>query len=255
MASGFFSGNDGDLKVYHTVNAKNEDIVGPSNWDVISTATFQTAKAKFGKALLCDATNEALRSAVDIPALDDSDTGKTVFFCHWEPDDLSFVRNQIFITGPAFSGERARLAFDTFGGGTILMRWVRKTDISPGLNAIDVRSNGGKISINNPFTLVGYVNHNSSSEGKIFINGIDETASVTEVARPAVVVSTKRVVFGNSQTGLAPCGILDEPCIIQGSNLNNTKVADLVAKYETDPSGFFTRGLGYRPTFTSLVAA
>lgn len=248
--AGVYSGNFDDAKLIHPLDDEDGDEVGPGAWTIQGSTTFQTAGARFGKALLSDASGEGLKSDVGISGINESDGAKILIHCFWEADDISFNRSMMTLTESGFGQEKAAMFFEVFGPGRIVLRWIRDTDLVAGEPLVGVFSNTGKIAIDTPFELVAFLDSGSISAGKIFINGTDETASVSTVATSVTPADTYNFAFlGNFVNGLNPARILDHITVIQSSGLSNAKAANLLAQYAG------VRGFGYRPTFENLVAA
>ncbi len=244
--AGVLSGDFADLKLYHPLENKDDASVGPSSWRLGNGTLFNTTGARFGNAIQSDATGEGIFSNSDQASLDDSDTAKTLYHCFWQVDTLAPTSTMALITNSGFSAERARFNFNPAGGGFIRARWFRDTDLTPGTNTVEVPSATGKIFIDTPFTLVGFIDAGSTAQGKIFINGVDETGTVIEISRPKPLVTTKRFIVANAQTLISPGKTVDEMSIIQSASLTNAKVVLLVAQYNG------TRAFGYNPTFSSV---
>jgi len=244
--AGSYSGNIGFLKVYHPLEDEDGDLVGPGDWNINGAATFVTAGAKFGKALLTDSNGESLRVGVNIPAIDESDTAKTLWHCFYKADDLSFVRTMGFITDASFASERSRISY-TISPSRLIARWVRGTDLAgANTNKIEVVSNSGIVALDTQHSIVGFVDGGSIGQGKIYLDGVDETLTVTATGQGSPGSTTKRVIIGNAQTGLAPARVVDELCMIQSPTLTDALVASHVPLYKD------TRGFGYFPVFGSL---
>lgn len=250
MASGFYSGAFADAVLVHPLDTKDGDDVGPGAWTLKDGATIETANAKFGKNLKCDTGPKRMDSDSAIVGFDDSDGKKVLYFLFWTADTLGFNRTIGGITNSANSKNRTRILFDVTGA-RMRLDWTRKTDLGgAGTSFLRVRSNGSLISTGQSHSLVGFIDSGSASQGKIFVDGTDETFDVVNTAQfPATVGTFQHARLGNHINGLDPGQFVDEFTIIQDDAMNDAQVALLVAQYND------TRGFGYRPKFGSLAVA
>lgn len=247
--AGELSGNHLDAKLIHRLDDANGVDIGLATWTPQGGTTFQPALARFGNAMLANAVGEGLHSDAGLSELDVSDGAKMLLHCFGEMDDLSGNRSLFTLTESAFNTEKSAMFFEIFGAGRITFRWNRDTDLAAGEPLINVFSNAGLIVVDTPFDLVAYIDTGSTSQGKIFINGVDETSSVSGLAIASPAAATYNFVqLGNFVNGLNPGRILDHFTIIQSAGLSDAKVTLLAAQYND------TRGFGYRPTFLSLSA-
>lgn len=243
---GIYSGNFADAVIIHPLDTEDGDDVGPAAW-TLTLATIEAANARFGNNLRVDVVNGSLDSDVAIAGFNDSDGAKALFHLFWQADSLAGNRTMGGITNSTRSINRTRIFFDVGIGGSIFIDWTRKTDLGgPGTPHIRVRSNGGLLSTGQSFSLVGYIDSGSASQGKVFIDGIDQTLDITNSGILGVAAGTfQHARLGNHINGLDPARNVDEFTIIQDDAFNDTKIASLVAQYSD------TRGFGYRPIYIS----
>ena len=236
-----YTGDFADAKLIHTLDSKDADVVGPGAW-TNSGVTFTTVNARFGENIFSEAIGAGLLSDSAIAGLDDSDGKKLLMHTFFVAPDLAGVKTPGGIVDSAASLNRARMFFFS---GAVNIEWNRKTDLGVGLPTVRVASNTGKIVIDTQHSLVGFVDSGDLAEGKIFIDGVDETSSVANisVASPAGILG--HALIGNHVIGLGSDQYVDDITFIQSDSLDDAKVALLAPQYHD------TRGFGYRPTFLS----
>jgi len=134
-----------------------------------------------------------------------------------------------------------------FFGGQVIIEWNRKTDFAgPSTNTVRVSSNFAKVVIDQQHSLVGFVSSGSTGEGKVFIDGVDETLSIGTLSVSVPVGVLDNVLIGNHVVGLGSDQFVDHYTLIQSDALDDAKVTRLVLQ------GDDTRGFGYFPDFTSV---
>lgn len=238
------SGDFEDAKLIHPLDTKDGDVVGPGSY-TLNEATIESANARFGLNLLADSVGARLDGNSGVVGFDDSDGKKVLFHAFIQMSSLGGgVKTFGGITNSAFSISRTRISFVS---GQIRMDWTRQTDLAgPSTPFVRVLSAGG-ITVDTSHSIVGYVDSGSVGQGKIFIDGIDRTSSVTNSnAFPVLVGNHNSIRLGNHINGLDPCGNVDHFTIIQSDSLTDAKVSLLAPQYHD------TRGLGYTPEFLSV---
>ena len=219
------------LKLSHPLNSEDGDQVGPGAYTLKGGATIEANLARFDKGLLCDASNEFMDSDVKVASLDVSDGARLAFHLFWQTDSLSFNRTFFTLTESTFVGEKVRIFFD-IGFGRITLRWRRDVDLTAGKPIVDVNSNTGLFSINTPFEIFGFIDSGSISRGKIFVDGVDETASVLNVTGAIAGAGTHDFLrLGNFINGLDPARSVDHFAMIQDPAMDDSKAAALAVQY------------------------
>lgn len=246
--AGFYSGSGvANSKIIHPLDTEDGDDVGPGAYTLKNGATIQST-AKFGNALLCDANFERLDSDVAVANLDQSDSAKTMYQFWWRTPTLAIQAGQAEFLNSAGTVFKTRIFWDA--GIRMRMEWVRSVDLSPGKPAICIRSTTLQFSVNVFASVSAYINASGTSEGKIFKDGVDITASIVEEEAPTRATSGFDFIrIGNHFNGFDPARFVDHVTVIQDSSLSDAKAANLSTQYHD------TRGFGHRPKFESLAAA
>lgn len=221
-----------DLILSHPLESEDADQVGPGAYTLQSTATIVPDLARFGNALLCDANNESLDSDIAVPSLDVSDGAKLLVHLFWQTDSLTFNRSFFTLTELTFNGDKLGLFWDITLNG-LIFRWVRDADLTAGKPRIEVKTNGGLFFVDTPYEIMAFIDSGSTSQGKIFVDGVDETASVTgttgAVASPTNTHDFIRM--GNFVNGLNPARSVDHFAMIQDPAMDDAKAVALAAQY------------------------
>lgn len=236
------SGNYLDALLIHTLNKKDEVLVGPIDW-TNTGVTFETTNARFGENMFSEATGVELKSDSAVAGFDDSDGKNVLMHCFITIPDTTGVKTMGGITNSTQSLNRTRLFFFS---NRIHIEWNRKTDLGVGLPTVRVSGSSGCVPINQSHSLVGFVDSATLSQGKIFVDGIDKTDAVTNmsVASPAGVLG--HALLGNHTVGLSTDQYVDHYTLIQSDSLTDAKVAILAPLYSE------VRSFGYRPAIFSL---
>lgn len=238
------------VKVIHPLNTKDGDQVGPGAYTLKATATIQSTTALFGSALETSAgTRDRLLSDSAVSGADISDTAK--FLCHffWQTPTLGVENTFLNYTDSGETAHKFRFVRESSLG--FFFRWHRATDFTPSNETIQVLGSESSVVLNQFHSIVGFLDANSITQGKIFVDAVDVTGvrSAINLTPSVAVTGFDHVLIGNHQAGFnVPARFMDHLTIIQGSTLTDTTVAALVAQY----GGIGTdavRGFGFRPTF------
>ncbi|KKM14423.1 hypothetical protein LCGC14_1706290 [marine sediment metagenome] len=246
--AGFYSGAGlANVKVIHPLDTEDGDDVGPGVYALKGGATIQST-AKFGNALLCDANFQRLDSDVAVAGFDQSDTAKIMYHFWWRTPNLAIQAGQVEFLNSAGSLVKTRIFWDA--GIRMRIEWVRSVDLSPGKPTICMRSTTGKFSVDVFASVSAYINASGTSEGKIFKDGVDITASIVEEATPTRGTSGFDFIrIGNHTNGLDPARLVDDVTVLQFPGLSDAKATSLATNYHD------TQRFGHRPKFESLAAA
>lgn len=243
--AGVYSGNFADAKLIHPLDTKDGDQVGPGSYTLLDGANIQSTDAVFDSALSCAALRERMLSNAAVSGGDQTDTAKILMHFWWKPVALGVEHTFAAYTPASGLSHRFRFFRDVPNG--FLFRWHRGTDFTPGNPTIQVRGLQDTIVTSAFNTIVAFLDANSITQGKVFVNGVDKTFSVVPLAIAASPGPHDHILLGNHDSPAinTPARFMDHFTLIQASSLNNTKVTALVTQYDD------TRGFGHRPTFTS----
>ncbi len=239
------------LKLYHPLDTKDGDEVGPGSYTLKVAATIQSATAKFGSALKTTTGFSRMVSDSAIAGANISDNAKVLMHFFWRTPSLGV---ETTFGGYMDSGETDhKWRFTRESSLGFFFRWHRNSDFSPLNETIQLLGSEDTISLNTWHSIVGFLDANSITQGKIFVDGLDKTTGVSAIDFRPFVPTTgfDSVYLGNFEDSAfpVPARFMDEVSIIQGSFLSDTKVAALVAQYDG------VRGFGYRPIFSEFFPA
>ncbi len=237
------SGNTGFRKVIHPLDTEDGDRVGPGAWTLRGGATLD-ATAKFGKSLFTNASTEDILSDSALAGADVSDTAKTMWHFWWRTDTLAANQTMCNFTDSLGQVVKGRIFFEVTK--LLKIRWRRTSDLTSGDPVIQVASNSNIVATGRFISIVGYLRADSASEGKLFIDGEDQTGSVASVTGTTELANNDFLQIGNNGNGLDPARFVDHLTIIQSSSLSDAKAVSLATQY------WDTRGFGYDPEITSL---
>ncbi len=239
-----YAGDFGKLVLYHPLENENGDIVGPSDYDV--TGEFTTVGAKFGKGFKAASSSDFFTSVVGIPGYDFSDAAKTIMHANWTPTGAGGVQTLLNMINAGFTGTDLALDYNASGGEKLKFVRNRATNLPSGKNEITIKSNLVDTTPASLLSIAAYMDSESISQGKIFVNGADETDTVTEALVAVsprgdlLVMATDVLTFSNN------ANVMDELALIQDSAMTDSKMATLVANYDD------ARAFGYRPISINL---
>lgn len=238
-----YTGDFADAKLIKSLDDEDTDIIGPGTYTLKGGAAIQ-GTAQFGSALLCDASGDSLESDSAVAGIDQSDTAKTITHIFARTDGSLTAQRAFYFLGNS-TLLSAKLFYLYGSDKKILLRWNRATTLGAGPR-MQVKSLADEFTTGSFFGIVGFIDADSETQGKIFKDGVDITESTGASAGPASATSGFDFLrIGNQEDGLAPGKFLDHLTIVQSSSLNDTKAASLASNYSD------TRGFGYRPAFIS----
>ncbi len=248
MAATYSGAGVARLKLYHPLNTKDGDEVGPGSYTLEDAATIQSATAQFGSALKTTSGFDRMVSDSAIAGADISDNAKILMHFFWRTPSLGV---ETTFGGYMDSGETDhKWRFTRESSLGFFFRWHRNSDFSPLNETIQLLGSEDTISLNTWHSIVGFLDANSVTQGKIFVDGVDKTTGVSAIDFRPFVATTgfDRVYLGNFEDSAfsVPARFMDEVSIIQGAFLSDTKVAALVAQYDA------VRGFGHRPIFSDF---
>ena len=239
-----YSGAFADLIWYHLLESETSDVVGPTDYD--TSGNFTTTGAKFGKGFQAETSSHFFASNVGIPGYDGSDGAKTIFHMNWTPTGAGGEQSLMNFINSGFTG--SALFLDYNAGGADKLKFVRNraVNLPSGKNEITIKSNLVDTIPASLLSIAAYMDGGSISQGKIFVNGVDETDTVTE---DLVAVSPRGdfILMGTDiSTFSKNANTIDEIAVIQDTTVTDSKMANLVTNYDD------TRAFGYRPICINL---
>ena len=249
MASGFYGGDFAKALVIHKLDDEDTVDVGPVEGWTNASLTFETDFARFDKNIFSQVGGARLDSDGPITGFDGTDGNKILFACFVAAPDVSGVKTMAGFVSSAFNVNRTRMFFFA---GRLHVDWTRQSDLAgPSTTHMRLRSKSPILTIDTSHSFVGFLDSGDASEGKTFVDGVDETFDlINDGSFGALATNHQHMRIGNHFVGLGSDQYVDHLTVVQDSSMDDAKVTALVAAGYDQLQGF-----GYRPKFTSLVAA
>lgn len=238
-----YAGDFAKLILFHPLGSANGDIVGPSDYFV--DGVFTATGAKFGKGFQAANSGEAFSSNVGVAGYDGSDGNKTIMHFNWTPTGAGGIQTLVNFINSGFTGAGIVLDYNAGGGERLKIIRNRAVNLPSGKNEIEVKSKLVDTTPPSLLSIAAYIDGGSISQGKIFVNGVDETDTVTEDS-VAVVDRGNLLVMANDLTFSQNANVMDELAVIQDPAMTDSKMTTLVTNCDD------TRAFGYRPICINL---
>lgn len=237
------------VKVVHPLDQEAGAKVGPAGWTLKVGASIQEATKKFGHALQTNAgTRDRLLSDSAVSGADLSDTAKVLVHFFWRTPSLGIENTFCEYTSPGETAHKFRFFRASPTG--FFMRWHRATDFTAFNETIQMVGSESGVSVDTFHSIVGFMNANSITEGKILVDGVDVTGviSAIDIVGPVATTGFDSMLLGNHEAGFnVPARFMDHFTLLQGSDLTDSVVLALAAKYEN------VRGFGHFPEFVGII--
>ncbi|MEE9609873.1 MAG: hypothetical protein V3W19_01410 [Desulfatiglandales bacterium] len=244
-----YSGNADKVIVYHPLDAEDSPSVGPPAYTIKGGASFSPT-AQFGAALSAPSTGDSLDSDSGISGSDSSDTAKTLAHFHWRTPIIGGTDQTHVILGNSGLTTYQFCTHYIPSTNRLICHWRRSVLFSAFGDVMEPQalSASGFLTANTFHKMLFYVDGNSATQGKIFVDGIDRTSNVvaTFIGSTAVIPTPFPRIGNFISPGSFPANFVDDLVIIQGSFLSDAVVASLVVLYDN------VRGFGFKPVILSV---